>query len=74
MALVGFQSTNIGVHNYSPEGPFAPGSQFPQATHKPGSVVNSDNGAEFIYLLLNIVSQYTATSITGTTPCMPGQG
>jgi hypothetical protein len=58
MTIASVQFEDIGPH-WPVSGPFSSGS-FPAADFKPGTVVAGDNGAEFIYLTLNVVTGYTA--------------
>ncbi len=60
MTIASFQFEAIGAHVYLPEGPFGSGGNFPQPSFKPGTVVSGDQGAEFIYLFVNVVTAVTA--------------
>ena len=53
MTIATFQFEDIGAHVYGPEGPFGAGGNTPQASFKPGDTISGDNGAEFLYVLLN---------------------
>ena len=59
MTIATFQFEDIGSHIYGPDGPFGSGGGLPQAPFKPGDTISGDQGAEFIYLLLDVVAAMT---------------
>lgn len=67
MTIATFQFEDIGAHIYGPEGPFGTSGAPPQASFKPGDTISGDNGAEFIYVLLNAVTAMTLNQ--GDTVC-----
>ncbi len=69
MTIASFQFEDPGVH-LPVEGPFS-SSTYPNFGFKPGTVVAGDNGAELIFLSLDIVTGYTANQ--GDFYCWDGQ-
>jgi len=59
MTISSFQFEDAGPH-LPVEGPYGSGGNFPQPSFKPGTVTAGDNGAEFIFLLLDVVNGYTS--------------
>jgi hypothetical protein len=56
MTIASFQFEDIGPH-WPVEGPYTAGFS---TSFKPGTVAAGDNGAEFIFLLLDVVTGFTA--------------
>jgi hypothetical protein len=59
MTIASFQFEDVGPH-FPVEGPYGAGGNFPQSSFKAGTVIGGDQGGEFIFLLLNVVTAYTA--------------
>lgn len=59
MTISAFEFDLIGMHPYTPEGPYGTAGNFPLPSVKPGTVVAGDNGGEFIFLLFPVVTAMT---------------